>query len=233
MDSKLKGAFTLSSEEWSILAFGLGVPSIIGFPKMNTPPDREKVLRAVSGLINKEFIQPEGDNFRVLSPYREAVLRTGDSKTLFIRTRSDRLPDVICYSGESLLLCEPMPQQSGVYRFAFADPEEFWERLLSAGYFPEDDDAPGDEMDLKTAADREDELLSDMFQNKSLNIFSPAVFWMERVTAEKQDSEFLAVVEHPLFRYMLTDMEGERTRQLFDSAKMRILFLNFLKGVTT
>ena len=233
MDSKLKGSFTLSEEEWIILAFGLGVPSIFGFPKTNIPPDRESVLRAVNELINKKFIEPNGENFKVLLPYRDAVLRTGNVKTLFIRTRSDRLPDFMCYFGEPLLLCEPMPQKRDAYRFEFSDEDEIWERLITAGYFPEDEYVLGKELDLEKASDMEDELLSGVFQNKDLDAFSPIVFWMELITADKRNNKFLSVVEHPLFRYILTDTNGERTRELYNNRQARIMFLDFLREANT
>jgi len=229
MDSKLKGSFTLSEEEWIILAFGLGVPSIFGFPKTNTPPDRESVLRAVSELVNKKFIETNGDSFKVLSPYRDAVLRTGNDKTLFVRNRSDRLPDFMCYLGEPLLLCEPMPQREDAYRFEFSDEDALWERLISAGYFPDDENALGEELDLSKAADMEDEFLSAVMQNKTLDMFSPVIFWIEFITAGKRNNRFLAVVEHPLFRYILTDTNGERTRELFSNTQMCTMLLNFLR----
>jgi len=233
MDSKLKGAFTLSEEEWIILAFGLGVTSIFGFPKTNTPPDRESVIRSVSNLTNKKFIEPGGNSFKVLSPYRDAVLQTVGRKTLFIRSRNDRLPDFVCYTGEPLLLCEPMPQKSDMYRFEFSNNEELWERLQSSGYFPEDESVIGNELDVDAAADMEEEFLAEIIRNESLDAFSPVIFWMELITEGKRNGRSLAIIEHPLFRYILTDTYGKKTRQLFNDTQMREEFFGLLEEANT
>lgn len=212
----------LSQNQLKVLLKGSNYSTVKGITLDKTEIDSSVLANTLNTLVRRNMLTNNGENFVMSENIRRIINTIGESQGFVIlRSRNAFLPDLCCYIGDKVLVCDQMKHRKNDVSFSVTDADTVIDELLEEGYFPFDEElSPYNENDLLLY---DESLLCEINLNHSLREDSKIVFSAEISNINLEKRCYLAIVEYYLYNYIILFDGRTLHRELYSFSKIKQL----------
>lgn len=205
--------YIFSYDQLKVLVLGYGCSRITGLKLNSAALDNEAALIALNQLSNEGIITSDGKRFFASEQVKLIAQRLGASDIyIAVHTSKAALPDLCCYPGDSILVCNEETGSEGRIAVKFLSFEEFFENLYDEGYLPED----SENMPLEEKPETfENFILENYNPNAPIKAESNILFSVDVIDKSGVSRRYLRLIEYYYYNYILFCDNGRLERTIF------------------
>lgn len=206
-------SYIFSHNQLKVLVLGYGCSRIAGLKLNAAALDNEAALAALNQLSNEGIITSDGKRFFASDKVKLIAQRLGASDMyIAVHTAKAALPDLCCYPGDCILVCNEGTGNGGRISLKLLSLEEFFELLYDEGYLPED----SENMPLDEKLESYEEAVHEGYNpNAPINGEAHILFSFEVIDKCGVSRRYLRLIEYYYYNYILLCNEGRIDRFIF------------------